>query len=146
MAISDVDKDVPAIPMDEDGMHQVLINLLSNSLDAMHSRVGANARPGLIRINCKYDAEANECQIDVIDNGSGIEASMMRHLFELFHSTKGNRGTGLGLAVAKKIVEEHGGTIGASSKPGEGTTMSIKLPVYKVATGDPSSTHGGVPG
>lgn len=146
MAISDVDKDVPAIPMDEDGIHQVLMNLLSNSLDAMRPRAGVTARPGLIRINCRYDAKASECHIDVLDNGCGIEASMMRHLFDLFHSTKGNRGTGLGLAVAKKIVEEHGGTITASSKPGEGTTMSIRLPVYKVATGDPSSTHGGVRG
>ena len=53
--------------------------------------------------------------IEVIDNGPGIPPSMMGHLFELFHSTKGNRGTGLGLAVTKKIVEEHEGSITVKS-------------------------------
>ena len=48
---------------------------------------------------------------------------MMKHMFELFHSTKGNRGTGLGLAVAKKIVDEHEGSITVKSTPGEGTTL-----------------------
>ena len=68
---------------------------------------------------------------------------MMKHLFELFHSTKGNRGTGLGLAVARKIVEEHDGTIAVKSGgPGEGTTFTIRLPVYAKAGGDPSGTHG----
>jgi two-component system, NtrC family, sensor kinase len=66
----------------------------------------------------------------------------MSHLFKLFHSTKGNRGTGLGLAVAKKIVDEHGGTIKASSVPGQGTTFTIRLPAYHVSESDPSSTHG----
>ena len=68
--------------------------------------------------------------IEVIDNGVGIPPSMMNHMFELFHSTKGNRGTGLGLAVAKKIVEEHEGSISVKSKQGEGTTFTIRLPVF----------------
>lgn len=67
---------------------------------------------------------------------------MMKHLFELFHSTKGNRGTGLGLAVAKKIVEEHEGTITATSTPGQGTTFRIVLPVLQETLSDPEHTHG----
>lgn len=137
MAVADIDRDVPPIPMDPDGMHQVLMNLLGNAMDAI-----PEGRPGLIKVGCRFDPAERECVISVIDNGSGIEASMMRHLFELFHSTKGNRGTGLGLAVAKKIVEEHEGNITATSKPGEGTTVSIRLPVYTLAAGDPGSTHG----
>jgi signal transduction histidine kinase len=78
----------------------------------------------------------------VEDNGPGIQQSMMSHLFELFHSTKGNRGTGIGLAVTKKIVEEHEGSISVKSAPGEGTTFTVKLPVYHETMSDPSHTHG----
>ena len=66
----------------------------------------------------------------------------MSHMFELFHSTKGNRGTGLGLAVAKKIVDEHEGTIAVTSTPGQGTTFTLTLPVYHETLTDPSHTHG----
>jgi signal transduction histidine kinase len=80
--------------------------------------------------------------IEVEDNGQGIQPAMMAHLFELFHSTKGNRGTGIGLAVTKKIVEEHEGSISVRSAPGEGTTFTVKLPVYHETMSDPSHTHG----
>ena len=137
MAVADVDKDVPAVPMDPDGMHQVLMNLLSNALDAVKP-----GTPGLIQVSCRYDDRDKLTIIEVIDSGVGIEPSMQRHLFQLFHSTKGNRGTGLGLAVARKIVEEHDGSITARSKAGQGTTFTIRLPVYTIAGEDLSSTHG----
>ena len=136
MVVADVDPDQPPVPLDSDGMHQVLMNLLSNALDAV------KPQEGLIRVVCRYDASDNHCVIEVVDNGSGIEPSMMNHMFELFHSTKGNRGTGLGLAVAKKIVDEHEGTISVRSKAGEGTTFSVRLPVYAGEFSDPSHTHG----
>ncbi len=136
MAIGDCDKDVPPVPLDPDGMHQVLVNLLSNALDAV------DPQKGLIRVACEYDEATNELVIQVIDNGVGIAPSMMKHMFELFHSTKGNRGTGLGLAVAKKIVEEHDGTITVKSAQGDGTTFTVKIPVYAAALADPSQTHG----
>jgi len=63
-------------------------------------------------------------------------------MFEVFHSTKGNRGTGLGLAVAKKIVDEHDGSISVKSKQGEGTTFTVRLPVFAATMSDPSHTHG----
>jgi signal transduction histidine kinase len=78
----------------------------------------------------------------VIDNGIGIAPPMMKHMFELFHSTKGNRGTSLGLAVAKKIVDEHEGSITVKSTPGAGTSFTVRLPVYHVKVGDASMTHG----
>ena len=136
MAISDCDRDVPPVPLDPDGMHQVLLNLLSNALDAVEPKTG------LIRVVGKYLEMTSELVIEVVDNGAGIPPSMMKHMFELFHSTKGNRGTGLGLAVAKKIVEEHDGTINVKSVEGEGTTFSVRIPVYSQATSDPSQTHG----
>jgi len=136
MAVSDIEPDVPPVPLDPDGMHQVLLNLLSNALDAVEPH------KGLVRVACRYEQEANELVIEVIDNGAGIPPSMMNHMFELFHSTKGNRGTGIGLAVAKKIVEEHDGTISIKSAPGAGSTFTVRLPVYAKALEDPSQTHG----
>jgi two-component system NtrC family sensor kinase len=136
MVVADVEKDIPAVPLDPDGIHQVLMNLLSNALDA----VAVNR--GLIRVVCRYLADQSQLVIEVIDNGSGIPPTMMNHMFELFHSTKGNRGTGLGLAVARKIVTEHEGSISVQSKPGEGTTFTVRLPVEQSRLGDPSVTHG----
>ncbi len=136
MAVADVDEHHPAVPLDPDGLHQILMNLLANAIDAVEPH------EGLIRVVCRYDAENKQTIIEVIDNGGGIAPSVMPHLFELFHSTKGNRGTGIGLAVTKKIVDEHEGSISVRSAPGEGTTFTVKLPIYHDSLGDPSTTHG----
>jgi signal transduction histidine kinase len=136
MCVADVDKDHPAVPLDPDGLHQILMNLLSNAIDAVEPT------NGLIRVVCNYDAENKQTVIEVIDNGPGIQPAVMPHLFELFHSTKGNRGTGIGLAVTKKIVDEHEGSITVRSSPGEGTTFTVKLPIYHETMSDPSQTHG----
>jgi len=136
MVVADLDNDLPPVPMDPDGMHQVLMNLLSNALDAVQQDVG------LIRVTCKYEDENRQLVMEVIDNGSGIPEPMMKHMFELFHSTKGNRGTGLGLAVARKIVNEHEGSISVQSKSGEGSVFTIHLPVEHAQIADPSHTHG----
>jgi two-component system, NtrC family, sensor kinase len=136
MAVADIDPDHPPVPMDPDGMHQVLMNLLSNSIDAVTTGTG------LIRVVCRYDEQNKQTVFEVIDNGEGIPPSMMAHMFELFHSTKGNRGTGLGLAVAKKIVDEHDGVITCKSKVGEGTVFTIRLPVEHETLSDPAHTHG----
>lgn len=136
MAVADVEEGVPPVPLDSSGMHQVLMNLLSNSLDAVP------AQGGLIRVECRYDDENKQVSLQVVDNGHGVPPPMMKHMFELFHSTKGNRGTGLGLAVAKKIVDEHEGSITVRSSPQEGTTFTVRLPVYQGGIADPAVTHG----
>jgi signal transduction histidine kinase len=136
MAVADVDKDVPAVPLDADGIHQVLVNLLTNALDAVEPQTG------LIRVVCRYEPDERQIILEVIDNGAGIPPNLMKHLFELFHSTKGNRGTGIGLAVTKKIVEEHEGSISVKSSPGEGTSFTVRLPAYHENIADPSHTHG----
>ena len=136
MVVADVDESQPAIPLDPSGMHQVLMNLLSNALDAVEPQ------QGLITVSCRYNADERETVIEVVDNGAGIPSPMMKHMFELFHSTKGNRGTGLGLAVAKKIVDEHEGSIAVRSQQGEGSTFTIRLPVVHENLADPSQTHG----
>ena len=114
-------------------LNQVWSNLIENALDAL---------PEGGRVDVRASQEDGRIVVRVIDNGSGIPEPMMKHMFELFHSTKGNRGTGLGLAVTRKIVEEHEGSISVQSKPGEGTTFTIRLPVEHATLGDPSHTHG----
>jgi signal transduction histidine kinase len=138
MAVADVAADQPAVPLDPDGLHQVLMNLLTNALEAIDDDDG-----GLIRVVCRYDAEQKRTLIQVIDNGKGIHRNVLPHLFELFHSTKGNRGTGLGLPVARKIIEEHEGTLEVVSNPGEGTQFTISLPAFTEQVDDPHHTHYG---
>ena len=136
MVVADVEADLPAVPLDPDGIHQVLMNLLSNALDA------TERAKGLVKVVCRYMAGSKELVIEVIDNGAGITPGMMQHMFELFHSTKGNRGTGLGLAVAKKIIDEHDGVIAVRSKEGEGSSFTLRLPAHQETLADPSHTHG----
>ena len=69
-----------------------------------------------------------QVQIDVEDTGEGIPVDMKNQIFELFVSTKDD-GTGVGLAIAKQIVEGHGGNIEVESQPNQGTTFSIRLPI-----------------
>jgi len=79
------------------------------------------SQKGLIRVTCKFDESNNDLLISVIDNGVGIPPSMMDHMFELFHSTKGESRHGIGLAVARKNC---GGARwldrGEERKPGRG--------------------------
>lgn len=136
MCVADVDDAMPPVPLDPDGIHQVLMNLLSNAIDAVEPM------RGLIRVVARYDSENKVTVLEVVDNGAGISPSIKNHLFELFHSTKGNKGTGIGLAVTKKIVEEHDGSITVRSAPDEGTTFTIRLPTNPAIVHDPSTTHG----
>jgi signal transduction histidine kinase len=136
MAVADLDHHHPPIPLDPDGIHQVLMNLLTNAMDAVETE------KGLIRVVTRFNPKDRQSVIDVIDNGSGIEANLLPHMFELFHSTKGNRGTGLGLAVARKIVEEHQGTISVHSKAAQGAVFRVRLPVRSLPA-NPSDTQGG---
>lgn len=138
MAVADVSPDMPAVPLDPDGVHQVLMNLLTNSLEAIEQDEG-----GLIRVVCRYEPAQKRTIIRVIDNGKGIHPNLVPHLYELFHSTKGNRGTGLGLPVARKIVEEHEGTLEVNSKAGEGTSVTMTLPAFTEQVQDPQHTHHG---
>jgi signal transduction histidine kinase len=135
MVVADVDQDQPPVPIDEDGLHQVLMNLLSNALDAAPQQSSDPNAKGLITAASRYDPATDSAVIEITDNGPGIHPAMRDHLFELFHSTKGNRGTGLGLAVSKKIIEEHDGSITVKSPltPTGGTTFQIRLPMKHLA-------------
>lgn len=125
-------KDMPPIPADQAGLHQAVMNLLNNALDAVEPG------NGVIRLKSTYEADIQVATIIVQDNGSGITSENLRRLFTPFFSTKGMRGTGLGLATTKKIIEEHRGRLFVDSKPGSGTSMTIKLPTEEYF--DPAKT------
>ncbi|MCL2701576.1 MAG: ATP-binding protein [Phycisphaerae bacterium] len=122
--------DIPAVPADSAGLHQVFMNLLTNALEAVKDH------EGVITVATSCDAMSRQIAIHVHDNGSGIDAMQMLHIWEPFWSSKGQSGTGLGLAVAKKVVAEHRGTIDATSLPGEGTTFTINLPTLRTTGND----------
>ena len=124
--MQDHDDAMPPVPLDPNMMHQALVNLLSNALDAVPDR------RGVITIRTRFEPEGQQALIDVIDNGRGILPEARERVFEPFESSKGQRGTGLGLAVTRKIVQEHDGSIGLQSQPGQGTRFTIVLPVDKV--------------
>lgn len=123
----------PPIPVDADGIHQAVLNLLVNAIDAVEPQ------HGVVTLNSVFDPVSQMSVIEVQDNGVGIAERDQKKIFEPFFSTKGQRGTGLGLAVTKKIVEEHGGIVELVSKVGQGTTFRLKLPLNAGLTAD--QTH-----
>ncbi|MDX2131058.1 MAG: ATP-binding protein [Planctomycetota bacterium] len=136
--ISDVDPEMPPVPMDAALMHQALMNLLTNAIEACPPGDGAVTVKGLYHPG--GGGRAAEAEIAVIDNGPGIPASKQRWIFEPFNTTKGIKGTGLGLAVAKRVAEDHGGRIVLESTEGRGATFRILIPADAHGMGDPSAT------
>lgn len=119
------DRNLPEVLIDFSGIFDALSNLVSNAMDAMTAdREGQ----GEIRITTRLDASTNRVVVEVADNGNGIPADVLPRIFELFFTTKGSHGTGLGLAVTKKIIDEHFGEITIETKPKIGTTFRIALP------------------
>jgi len=116
------DVDEPAeIMADADQIEQVLLNLLSNAVDAME-------RGGSIHLELRK-TEDDGASLSIADEGTGIPAEVLPSIFDPFFSTKDiGKGTGLGLSISYGIVRDHGGDILVQSKPGLGTTFTIKLP------------------
>jgi CheY-like chemotaxis protein len=101
-------------------LREVLTNLLTNAVDAM---------PEGGRCVVLLEAEGDWAVVSVRDTGVGMEEDMRRRVFEPFFTSKGPRGTGLGLAVSWGIITRHGGTIEVESVPGEGSTFVVRLPI-----------------
>ena len=165
--IADADHEMPPIPIDPSLLHQALMNLVTNAVEAVEANTGAvtvravyhdpgGKRPGGpigpaahggMR-GAPTQATPPWVEIAVIDNGPGIPKDRQRWIFEPFHSTKGLRGTGLGLAVTKRVVEAHQGRLTLHSEPGKGSAFVIALPADTGGadpskTADPSPLHPG---
>ncbi|MDX9911643.1 MAG: ATP-binding protein [Phycisphaerales bacterium] len=138
--VLDLDPEMPPIPIDAGMIHQALMNLLTNAVEAV-------PEGGIVTVRTLYRTTdpllgqgPTYAEIRVIDNGPGIPPDRARWIFEPFRTTKGQRGTGLGLAVTKRLVEEHRGRIAVESNEGVGTTFTITLPADAGEHIDPSAT------
>jgi len=123
------DCDLPEASYDQAELRKLFINLIINAIDA--SDAGA-----VIHLRTDRDGPGNVV-VEVVDNGCGMDAETIRRLYEPFFTTK-SRGTGLGMAIARKITELHRGDLKVKSKKGSGTTMTVRLPLeYSEAARQP---------
>lgn len=112
-------------PLDEDGIHTSLANLVSNAIDAC--MVAEKPRDFVVTLTLKE--EDGVLVYEVSDNGRGMDYEISRKVFSKFFTTKGSdRGTGLGLLTTKRIIHQHGGRISFTSKEGVGSVFRIELP------------------
>ena len=109
------------IEMDQQGIHHCVLNLVSNAIDACGA---AGARVSV----AERSRGPQWVSIEVTDEGCGMDERTRLQLFHPFFSSKGSRGTGLGLSVTQKIVQEHGGRVEVESEEGKGSTFRIVLP------------------
>jgi signal transduction histidine kinase len=116
----DTPSDLPPINLDSERMRQVLSNLLANA-------VRYTPPGGKVGLSCRV--ESPWILVEVQDSGPGITAEDLPHVFDRFYRERSSSGMGLGLSIAKNLVEAHSGEITALSLPGSGTTMRIRLPL-----------------
>jgi signal transduction histidine kinase len=114
---------LPEVEHDSDQIHQVLLNLLLNALQAIDLN-------GAITVTVRH--QGTKAVVEVADNGRGIAPDHLPNIFRPFYTTKGE-GTGLGLSLARRIVEDHHGRIDVTSAIGHGTTFAVVLPLLRPA-------------
>jgi len=133
--VMELDPALPRPSIDAPAIHQAVTNLVLNAVEAVPEHVG------LVTVGTRLDAVTDEVVVTVRDNGTGIPESILPRIFEPFVSSKGQRGTGLGLAVARKIAERHGGRLEVVSTSRSGTEIAMRLPIGR-EHGDPDETRG----
>ncbi|MFC2085632.1 sensor histidine kinase, partial [Bacteroidota bacterium] len=125
-----LEEELPLVFADANQLEQVLVNLFVNAGDAMNDSGGTiTVQSKLSKEHCENDHEAACVEILVKDTGCGIPAGHLDKIFDPFFSTKGTKGTGLGLPIVWGIVEEHEGRVSVDTEEGVGTTFRILLPV-----------------
>jgi signal transduction histidine kinase len=115
----DVPASLPTVLVDRVLLARAITNMMENALHAM---------PGGGTLTIKAEARPSRIRLSVADTGSGMDPEALRRIFEPYFSTKAT-GTGLGLTIAKRNVELHGGQIYVESSSGRGTTVTIELPI-----------------
>jgi signal transduction histidine kinase len=121
-------KKMPILSFDPEGLHRAILNVVTNAIDACDEVENSQ-----VVIHTEYDAQEKVARVAVADNGPGITPDDLEAIFNIFVSRKGGRGTGLGLPVSRKILEEHGGQIRVESEPSKGSTFTLELPASQPA-------------
>jgi signal transduction histidine kinase len=123
--VKEFDLSINECYLDPNGLHRCLLNLVSNAIDAC---ILDPQQDRAWSVEIRTRKEKDGIRLDVVDNGKGMPKEVQEKLFQRFFTTKGGKGTGFGLLVTRKIVDEHGGTVCFESSPGKGTTFTIRLP------------------
>ena len=121
-----LDESLGPVRMDPEAIHRCLMNLATNALDACLEAGDRSDRPE-IRIS-SGKASGDGIQYQVADTGCGMEPEVYEKLFQIFFTTKGAGGTGIGLVMTRKIIDRHGGRMAVSSEAGVGSTFTLFLP------------------
>ncbi len=116
----------PLVPCDPEGIHRALLNIIGNGIDAM---IECDERK--LHIEMRTNAEADCAEIVITDTGPGIPQEKLNEIFKPFVSTKGARGTGLGLPVSRKTLREHGGDVVAENLATGGARFTLTLPLKR---------------
>jgi signal transduction histidine kinase len=127
------DATIPSLTFDAEGIHRAVLNITTNALDACDERdeatLAQSASEGdIVIVSTRQLEDDGLVQIVIEDNGAGIPPENLQQIFNPFFSSKGSRGTGLGLAVSQKILKEHGGRILVESRPSEGSRFTLEFP------------------
>jgi len=131
---------LPICQADPEGLNRALLNIMSNAFDAVEER-----RTPQVGVATELEQGGEWVRITVVDNGPGIAPDQLSILFKPFQSTKGARGTGLGLAVSRKILREHGGDILVKSELSKGSRFVLRFPVKSPFAPDVNSTNPEMP-
>jgi two-component system NtrC family sensor kinase len=123
--VRNLDPNMGELALDPKGIHRCLLNLVSNAIDACTSDENEGKRHE-VQVSTRFENAGVTFQVS--DNGCGMDEEVRKQIFRSFFSTKGSKGTGLGLLVTQKIIQEHGGTLNVNSQPGKGSTFTIRLP------------------
>ena len=128
--------DMPELMFDPEALHRAILNVVTNAIDACDETEDAK-----VVVQSSFDHEHRLAKLTVEDNGPGIAPDDLDSIFNIFVSRKGGRGTGLGLPVSRKIMEEHGGQISLESEVGKGSRFTLELPGSLA----PENSEDGVP-
>jgi PAS domain S-box-containing protein len=123
--LTELDPALPPALLDFTFVTDCVLNLVNNAIEALDMSDVVERR---VWVSTAFDAERRCLELTVRDSGPGIPPESQEQIFEPFFSTKGSRGTGLGLAAARKGIEEHGGSILVESTPGQGAEFTVSLP------------------
>jgi signal transduction histidine kinase len=121
--------DLPRSLFDPEAIHRAVLNIVTNAFDVLEDAGDG----GKVTVRTGFEPQEEQLFIEVVDNGPGIPEDDLPRLFNLFESSKGARGTGLGLAVSRKILREHGGDIIVESHTGQGCRFRLSWPLLDEA-------------
>lgn len=120
----DFPEDIGNFDIDPGLLRSAIINLLENAMEACIE--DPSEKPHYIRFRGRR--EENEVIFEISDNAMGMDEESLKQIFNLFYSSKGRKGTGLGMFITKNVIQKHGGTISVNSEKGKGTRFHIRLP------------------